>query len=70
MSSQGFGNDLSPDAFSPPTDTQVGKISHCCGSNLAVMGGKEMVCMRFVALLTCGAELRQRKLSLGLPSLY
>lgn len=51
-------------------DTRDGKISDCRGSNLAVVGGKEMARVQFVALLAWGAELRQRKLSLGLPSLY
>lgn len=70
MSSRGFGGDLSRDAFSPPVDTQRGKISNCHGGNLAVAGGKEMAGVQFVALLVWGVELCQRKLSLGLPSPY
>lgn len=70
MSSQGFGSDLSPDAFSPPTDTQRGKVSDCRGGNLAVVRGKATARVQFVALLARGAELCQRGLSLALPSLY
>lgn len=67
-SSQGFGNDLSSDVFSPPVNTQNGKISDCYGSNLAVVSGKEMARVQFVALLAWSAELLQRKLSLRFPS--
>lgn len=63
VSSQGFGSDLSPDAFSPPRDTQNGKISDCHGGNLAAVGGKEMAGVQFVAFLAWGAELSLRLLS-------
>ena len=62
-SSQGLGNDLSPDAFSPPTDTQGGETSDCRRGTPAVVGGKETARVQFVPLVAWGAEL-----SLALPS--
>lgn len=69
-SSQGFGAELSRDALSPPVATQDGEICDCRGGNLAAMGDEEMVCVQFVALFALGAELCQKKLSLGVSSVY